>query len=50
MFIHHLAIQTKDLEKMKDFYVQYFHSFPGKKYINRINHFEFYFLDFNGEK
>jgi len=49
MPIIHIAIWTKDLEKMKDFYIKYFNCKPGKKYTNNKNSFESYLLDFNGE-
>jgi len=49
MPIIHIAIWTKDLEKMKDFYIKYFNCNPSKKYTNKKNSFESYFLDFNGE-
>jgi len=49
MPIIHIAIWTKDIEKMKDFYINYFNCKPGKKYTNNKNSFESYFLDFNGE-
>ena len=49
MPIIHIAIWTKDLEKMKDFYVKYFSCKSSKKYTNNKNSFESYFLDFNGE-
>ncbi len=47
MKIEHIAIWTKNLEKLKDFYVRYFNAIPNKKYIsyNSIG-FESYFLSF----
>lgn len=46
MKIEHIAIWTKDLESLKDFYVRYFEVSAGHKYINPIKKFESYFLSF----
>jgi lactoylglutathione lyase len=46
MKIEHIALWTKDLEKMKSFYEQYFHAMAGEKYINPRKQFESYFLSF----
>jgi lactoylglutathione lyase len=51
MKIHHVAIWTKDIEKMKNYYVKYFGCKSNEKYINANNSFESYFLEFkNGSK
>lgn len=44
MFIDHVAIWTKDLEKVKDFYKKYFNFKSNNKYINKQKNFESYFL------
>jgi len=46
MQIEHIAIWTTDLERMKDFYCQYFGAIAGEKYINPRKHFQSYFLSF----
>jgi lactoylglutathione lyase len=46
MKIEHIAIWTKDLESLKDFYVRYFDVSAGHKYINPVKKFESYFLSF----
>jgi lactoylglutathione lyase len=51
MKIHHVAIWTKDIEKMKNYYVKYFGCKSNEKYSNKISSFESYFLEFeNGPK
>jgi lactoylglutathione lyase len=47
MKIDHVAIWTKHLEELKDFYVRHFCGRANKKYINRKTHFESYFLTFD---
>lgn len=46
MKIEHIAIWTKDIERLKDFYEKYFHVTAGAKYFNPSNNFESYFLRF----
>ena len=46
MNIAHIAIWTKDLEIMKDFYTRYFKGESNEKYINPIKRFESYFICF----
>lgn len=46
MKIEHIALWTKDLEKMKSFYERYFHAQAGEKYSNPKKQFESYFLSF----
>lgn len=46
MKIEHIAIWVKDLEKMKQFYTQYFNMSCGEKYHNPKKNFSSYFLSF----
>lgn len=46
MHIHHLAIWTPDLERLRVFYVTYFGVSSGSKYTNPAKQFESYFLSF----
>jgi lactoylglutathione lyase len=46
MQIEHIAVWTKNLEMLKEFYVQYFGARAGSKYINAKRGFESYFLQF----
>jgi lactoylglutathione lyase len=46
MRIEHIAIWAKDLEKLKNFYVKYFQSSAGEKYVNAQKNFQSYFLIF----
>ena len=46
MKISHIAIWTKDIEKMKEFYIKYFNCKCGDKYVNTKKCFESYFLEF----
>ena len=46
MKIEHVAIWTKDIEKLKKFYVDYFEGIAGDKYINIKKKFESYFIKF----
>ncbi len=48
MKIDHIAIWTKNLEKMRHFYEQYFQGKSGEKYINPRKNFESYFIEFDG--
>jgi len=48
MNIAHVAIWTKDLEAMKDFYTRYFQGESNEKYINPAKRFESYFIRFDG--
>lgn len=49
MRITHIAIWTKQLEEMKDFYIKYFNGKSNDKYTNPTKGFESYFIQFNGE-
>lgn len=46
MYIEHIAIWVKDLEKMKQFYIQYFDASAGERYHNPSKNFYSYFLSF----
>ena len=45
--IEHIAIWTKDLDRLKAFYESYFDAQAGPKYINPAKQFESYFLSFS---
>ncbi len=47
MQIEHVAIWTRDLERLKTFYVTYFGATAGEKYVNSEKEFESYFLTFD---
>ena len=46
MKIEHIALWVQDLEKMKNFYVQFFDLKAGDKYYNPKKEFSSYFLSF----
>ena len=46
MRIEHIALWTRNLEKVKSFYVHYFNGTVGEKYFNPIKKFESYFIQF----
>lgn len=46
MKLEHIAIWVKDLEKMKDFYLQFFDLRSNEKYYNPKKKFSSYFLSF----
>jgi lactoylglutathione lyase len=46
--IDHIAIWSRDIERLKNFYIQYFHTTAGKKYFNPKKNFQSYFLSFEG--
>lgn len=46
MHLEHIAIWTKDLEMMKDFYVEFFAAKANERYHNRKTGFQSYFLTF----
>ncbi len=46
MKIEHIAIWTKDLEKSRNFYTQFFKAKAGQKYVNKTKGFSSYFLSF----
>ena len=47
MKIEHIALWTKDLERIKDFYIEFFCGKSNDKYINRKTGFESYFITFD---
>ena len=47
MKIEHVAIWAKDIEKLKNFYVQYFGAMPNEKYTHGNKNFSSYFLSFD---
>lgn len=46
MKIEHIAIWTKDIERLKKFYVDYFGGTAGEKYTNMKKQFQSYFIKF----
>ncbi|MDN5216332.1 VOC family protein [Fulvivirgaceae bacterium BMA12] len=48
MKLEHIAIWTKDLERLKSFYETYFQGVAGERYHNSKNQFYSYFLRFEG--
>jgi lactoylglutathione lyase len=48
MYIKHVAIWSKDIDKLRFFYETYFQAKVGKKYVNQAKQFESYFLSFAG--
>ena len=46
MHIEHIAIWTRDLERLRTFYETYFEGTAGDKYVNAAKQFESYFLTF----
>ncbi len=46
MHIDHLALWTNDLERLRQFYVDYFAANPGELYTNPSRGFSSYFLSF----
>lgn len=49
MKINHIAIWTNDLERLRDFYCDYFEAKSNTKYINPVKQFSSYFLTFENE-
>ncbi len=47
MKIDHIAFWVNDLERMKDFYIEYFQAQSNEKYYNPVKNFSSYFLSFN---
>ncbi|HSD84878.1 MAG TPA: VOC family protein [Anaerolineae bacterium] len=47
MRIEHIAIWTRDLERMRNFYETYFAGRSNPKYVNLRKQFESYFLTFD---
>ena len=47
MKIEHVAVWAKDLEKLKEFYINYFNATANEKYFNPTKNFSSYFLSFD---
>lgn len=47
MHIEHIAMYVNDLERTKDFFVEYFGARPGEAYHNVATNFRSYFLSFS---
>lgn len=47
MKIEHIAIWTKDLERLRSFYCTYFDGVSNKKYVNAKKGFQSYFISFS---
>lgn len=47
MQIEHTALWTRDLERMKRFYQEFFQAQPGEKYVNPDSQSQSYFLYFS---
>jgi len=50
MQIEHLALWVRDLEGMRDFYLKYFDTISGEKYLNPAKQFTAYFILFGEGK
>ena len=50
MQIEHLALWVRDLEGMRDFYLKYFDTTSGEKYVNPGKQFTAYFILFGEDK
>lgn len=48
MKIEHVAIWTRDIDRLQDFYERYFQARAGARYVNAGNRFESCFLEFDG--
>lgn len=46
MILEHVAIWTKNLERLKDFYVKHFGGVANSKYTNETKQFHSYFITF----
>ena len=46
MHIEHIAMYVNDLEKAKDFFIQYFNAKANERYHNKTTDFRSYFLTF----
>ncbi len=47
MKIEHIAIWSRDIEKLKDFYIHYFCASASERYFNPKKNFQSYFLSFD---
>ena len=50
MQLEHLALWVRDLEGMRNFYLKYFDTTSGEKYINPARQFTAYFIRFGEGK
>jgi len=50
MKIEHLGLWVKDLELMRSFYLTYFDTSSGDKYVNQKTQFQAYFIYFGESK
>lgn len=48
MKIEHIAVWSKDIDRLREFYQDYFGAQPSSKYSNKDTGFESYFLTFAG--
>lgn len=46
MHIEHVAVWTRDLERLRDFYIRFFQAEAGPRYANPRTGFQSYFLSF----
>lgn len=49
MLIDHVAILTKDIEALKEYYMKYFGGIAGERYVNPSTGLNSYFLSFGNE-
>ncbi|MDU1890456.1 MAG: VOC family protein [Dysgonomonas sp.] len=47
MKLHHVAMWTSDIDKIKDYYVKYFGATYNDLYVNKTTSFSSYFLTFD---
>lgn len=47
MRIEHIALYVKDLDKARDFFIQYFDGHAGEAYYNQTTEFRSYFVRFH---
>ncbi len=47
MKIEHIALWVNDLERMKEFYCNYFNGVANQKYVNPVKGFSSYFIQFD---
>jgi len=46
MMLEHVAIWTRQLELLREYYVKYFQGESNSKYVNPVKQFESYFISF----
>lgn len=47
MYIEHIAMYVKELERARDFFIKYFNATSNEGYYNKTTGFRSYFLSFN---